>query len=154
MRVRLESGYCLIVMLLLAVCAAACGGEVPPTRVPEELYQSVSAGSAFTCGLRLDGSVRCWGLNDTNEVEGLLEAPEEGTFVAVASGYFGNCALRDDGRLKCWGRVDGGEKWFKKFAFIDMKDMDVCAIRDDGQAECWGSDLGGLSQVPGGEFTA
>ena len=64
MRVRLESGYGLIVMLLIAVCAAACGGEVPPTRVPEELYQSVSAGSAFTCCLRLDGSVRCWGLND------------------------------------------------------------------------------------------
>ena len=58
------------------------------------------------------------------------------------------------GRLKCWGRVDGGEKRFKKFTFIDMKNMDVCAIRDDGQAECWGSDLGGLSQVPGGEFTA
>ena len=78
-------------------------GEVPPTPVPKELYQAVSTGSVFSCGLRLDGSIRCWGRNEANEEKGMLEAPTEGTFVAVASGYYGNCALRDDGRLEVLG---------------------------------------------------
>ena len=34
-------------------------------------FQAVSAGHAFSCGRRSDGSVTCWGNNDY----GLIEVP-------------------------------------------------------------------------------
>lgn len=144
-------------MLAAVLLLTACGAHEPttgPKTQSEELYQAISVGSRFTCGLRLDGSIRCWGQNEANEEQGMLDAPKDGTFVAVASGYYGNCALRDDGRLKCWGRVDGGSKPFSKFSAVQMKDMDVCALRQDGRLKCWGRDLGNLSEVPDGMFLA
>ena len=78
-----------LVAFVVAICSwSACGAEEsPPAR--EEIYQAVSAGSIFSCGLRLDGSIRCWGRNEGNEEKGFLEAPEDGNFVPVASGYYG-----------------------------------------------------------------
>lgn len=82
---------------------------------------AVSAGSAHTCALLDDASVKCWGRNgsgqlglgDTaargdgpNEMGDSLTAVSLGagrTATAVSSGSAHTCALLDDGAVKCWG---------------------------------------------------
>ena len=65
----------LCLLLTIGLLWSACGsGELPVER--EELYQAVSVGSAFICGLRLDGSVQCWGQDAAHEEEGMLGGAE------------------------------------------------------------------------------
>ena len=54
-------------------------------------YQAVSAGSEFTCALRLDGSLMCLGNDEASEEKGQLDVPQEGTYVAVSAGDYGSC---------------------------------------------------------------
>ena len=117
-------------------------------------FQAVSAGAEFTCGLRLDGSLMCWGNDEAAEEKGQLDVPREGTYVAVSSGWYGSCALRDDGRLKCWGRVDGGIKRFKRFKAFDTTASKTCGIQQDGSLMCWGRSVGDLSNEPEGSFVS
>ena len=143
--------------LAIAVCAlallagAACGSEDQPD-MRSGRYQSVSAGSLFTCAAGTEGLLRCWGQNEGHEEGGFKDAPK-GTYRMVSSGYYGSCALRaEDGKLKCWGRVDG-KKPSDSFATIDVATFDVCGIRLDGTLTCWGRDLSGLSGFPEGTYT-
>lgn len=144
--------------LAIAVCAlallagAACGSEDQPD-MRTGRYQSVSAGSLFTCAVGTEGLLRCWGRNEGHEEEGFTEAPG-GTYRMVSSGYYGSCALKaSDGKLKCWGRVDG-KKPSDSFTTIDVATDDFCGIRLDGTLTCWGRDLSGLSGYPEGTYTA
>ena len=125
-----------IALAALVCCMAACGPDEPVAPLLEELYQAVSLGSHFTCGLRLDGSVRCWGQDAFAEMKGMLDVPKEGVFTDIASGYYGNCGLRNDGCLKCWGRVDGGSKPFQRFSAVEMASTDICGLRQDGKVRC------------------
>ena len=58
----------------------------------------IAAGDNHSVGLRLDGTVECWGAND----EGQTDAPA-GRFVAIAAGYGHSLALRPDGVVLGWG---------------------------------------------------
>jgi alpha-tubulin suppressor-like RCC1 family protein len=41
-----------------------------------------SAGDDHTCGLKVDGTLACWGNNDVGEI-----APPAGTFTQVSAGW-------------------------------------------------------------------
>lgn len=86
---------------------------------------AVSSGRMHSCALLTNGSVRCWGQNnsgqlgtgDTDNV-GDNEAVSDGSTVslgagrtatAIAVGYEHSCAILDDGALRCWGRNDSGQ---------------------------------------------
>jgi len=88
---------------------------------------ALAVGTYHTCALLDDGSVKCWGNNDSAQL-GLGdvayrgdEAGEMGdalppvalgtarTVHALAAGSGFNCALLDDDSLKCWGNNSGGE---------------------------------------------
>lgn len=88
--------------------------------------KSVTAGSAHSCALLSDNSVKCWGdnavgklgLGDTNdrgdeanEMGVTLPSIDlgSGTVVAIGIGYEHTCALFVDGSLKCWGFNSGGQ---------------------------------------------
>lgn len=117
-------------------------------------FQAVSAGSEFTCGLRLEGSLMCWGNDEAEGEKGQLDVPTEGTYVAVSSGGYGSCALRDDGRLKCWGRVNCGSKPLKRFIAVDTLGSTTCAIRQNGSLQCWGKNSGDVRKEPRGTFVS
>lgn len=51
------------------------------------------------CGLRLDGSMLCWG----DDTHGQLSVPPGAGFTAVAGGVDFNCALGSVGTPSCWG---------------------------------------------------
>ncbi len=81
--------------------------------------KAITAGAAQTCAVLDNGSVRCWGLNNTgqlgygnktaigdNETPGSVAPVDLGagrTATAVSAGGDHTCAVLDDGSVRCWG---------------------------------------------------
>jgi len=73
---------------------------------------AISTGSYNSCALKTDGSVVCWGCNNSGEVgDGTtfprykpVQVPGLGpsTTAAIAVGANGGCALKTDGSIVCW----------------------------------------------------
>ena len=70
------------------------GGGVSPSarftvdyQLLEDPFTQLSAGDHHNCGLRLDGSVRCWVHNDFGQA-----ADRPGPYVEVSAGSYHTCA--------------------------------------------------------------
>ncbi len=84
---------------------------------------SVVAGAHHACASLDDGSVRCWGLNDSGQLGyghtqdiGDDELPTSvppvalgGTVVQLVAGERHTCARFDTGAVRCWGGNDAGQ---------------------------------------------
>ena len=68
--------------------------ETPPTGE----FASVSAGGIHTCGVKTDGSVACWGYDDSGQA-----TPPAGEFASVSAGGSHTCGVMTDGAVACWG---------------------------------------------------
>ncbi len=131
-------------------------------------YQQVTAGELHTCGLRLDGTARCWGSNANGrlgdgtatlrstpfDTAGMADAVE------VDSGLDHSCAVVSTGEVYCWGSNgnyelglgsgDSVDRWAPvRIPGIDNA-VDVatgqnssCALLQTGGVKCWGSDSSG-----------
>ena len=108
-------------------------------------FASVSAGGAHTCGVRLDGSVACWGADSLGRT-----APREGEFTSVSAGNQHTCGVRVDGSVACWGsdRKLQATPPEGDFASVSAGDNNTCGVRVDGSVACWGSDISGKSTAP------
>ena len=133
------------------------GGQATKTK-----FVSVSAGRYHTCGLRVDGSVACWGRDEYGQATP-PEAPgatveigatagvgvvgdvgvqvTKGEFASASAGWDHTCGVRVDGYVACWGfNADGkatppeGE-----FASVSAGGGHTCGLRVDGYVACWGS---------------
>ena len=127
-------GVCVVFMLIYAIqtnaaaitqLTARVGQPAPPASRSVRLGSSapiqVPAGDRFSCALLYDGSVKCWGENDSgqlglgdmdnrgdgsNEMGDNLPAVDLGTgrtATAIQSGLNHTCAILDNGSVKCWG---------------------------------------------------
>ena len=128
---------------------APAGGE------PQEFVSVAVGGDRFGCGLRADGSVRCWG-------HGPSSVSPEGEFLAIAAGPGVNCGVRVGGALDCWGgnhHVWAADRLLLEavpvgsFAAVDVGSRSACGVESSGELVCWGS-VGSTWQVPGGRFSA
>ncbi|WP_217914233.1 DUF11 domain-containing protein [Miltoncostaea marina] len=98
----------------------------PPVPLgPGRRAMAITAGSAHTCAILDDGTVRCWGAGSSgrmglgtqasigdDEVPGAVPPVDIGAgrrAVAIAAGDFHTCVIRDDGALVCWGFGQGGQ---------------------------------------------
>ncbi|MCP3100226.1 hypothetical protein LZ198_15255 [Myxococcus sp. K15C18031901] len=77
----------------------------------------VARGGDFTCALRRDGTLWCWGANASGQLGAGDVAPHPGPVrvstlprevVSVAAGTSHACAALRDGSLWCWGRSEYG----------------------------------------------
>ena len=92
---------------------------------PRTGFKKVSAGERFTCALKEDGRITCWGFGLSGQLgNGLVNEPihpGEGTLnpdeifkevsgitnaVDITTGGDHACALLDDGTIKCWGGLE------------------------------------------------
>ena len=121
----------------------------------EVLPSPSSVDWGYSCGLREDGSLFCWGneftnlediqLYDSLADEGPLLSPPEGVFVDVGVGRVQACALSITKEVKCWGgRGEGGEYTYgektgqvRRFDSLEVGGWHACGLYSDGRVECW-----------------
>lgn len=90
---------------------------------PASSAVSLAAGSAHTCALLEEGSVKCWGNGSDGQlgagnldssavpvaVVGLTGQNEATSAVALVAGGFHSCALLADASVRCWGWGERGQ---------------------------------------------
>jgi len=80
-------------------------------------FVALSAGGAFSLGLRSDGTVWGWGQNDLGELgdgsvvdaHAPVQVPVPSGMVGVAAGGAGGLAVRSDGTVWAWGENNAGQ---------------------------------------------
>ena len=99
-------------------------------------YDSVASWAvpSHSCGLRTDGTIACWGGNDS----GQSDAPD-GQYTAIAAGPSHTCAIRADGTIACWGDDD-----YHKVSAPGG----TCAIRASETIACTGGNGDGPNGAP------
>ena len=141
--------------------------DAPPDAPPPQRWERVAAGGVHTCGLRVDGTLWCWGRNVAG-VLGLGDAPADferreparvgskSDWRQLVSGETASCAIDAAAGLFCWGSGESGKlgngglldrnepisvpgSW----ASVAMGKAHACGIQLDGTLWCWGSSADG-----------
>jgi alpha-tubulin suppressor-like RCC1 family protein len=80
--------------------------------------RAITTGGNFSCALKTDGAVMCWGNNGAGQLgDGTYTdspAPVEATGLAsgvsaIAAGYYHICGITKDRGVTCWGGNDSGQ---------------------------------------------
>ena len=119
---------------------------------------SISVGRDHACGVRIDGSLICWGSNEDEDGEFVGKAsPPAGSFVSVSAGLYHTCGIRTDGTAACWGSEESDGYFTGKatapdgtFRAIAAGAEHTCWVSGAGSVACRGD--GGAVQAPAGTF--
>lgn len=105
-----------------------------------EPFAQVSLGRGRGCGVRHDGSVRCWKAGECVG-ECALEPPSGTHFARVSSGDHHSCGITISGELRCWGENAQQQTAAPEGKFTQLVTAHDynCALRLDGQVLCWGA---------------
>jgi hypothetical protein len=140
-----------IAAVVLGTCVLAMGATSAGAATP----RYVTAGNAFTCGLKASGSIACWG----NNYDGQSSPPATGTYTQIDgdAGSDHSCALTSAGGVKCWGS-DGFGKVSQAptsgtYSQVAAGGTTGCGLKTDQSLICWGSTTNGKTNVPAGTYT-
>lgn len=127
-----------------------CYGFGPDHRpVATEVFESLaSTGPGLACGLRADGTVRCWG----REAEGELAAPP-GQYIEQCAGPYHWCGLTADGRVRCLGEDLYGETEVPEgpvYGALACNLESTCVAEVGGGVACYGRFANDLLRPPEG----
>jgi alpha-tubulin suppressor-like RCC1 family protein len=120
-------------------------------------------GAGQSCALLADGTVRCWGANDswalgsdTTEKCGdhpcstsPITVPGIPTASALFAGRGSNCVVSGGGAVTCWGavleagRVPAAVPGIAGAIAVGTTDRGACAVLADGTLQCWGMNFNG-----------
>ncbi len=141
-------------------------------------WASVTAGRDDTCAIRSDGTLWCWGRNETGQLgignqnnQNLprqVTTPAPGGWASVTAGGDYTCATRTGGTLWCWGFGDDGQLGTGVvdaqvlplqvttpapggWASVTAGGDHTCAIRTNHARRCWG--LNNSGQLGLGYYT-
>jgi len=132
----------------------------------------VACGANFSCALRVDGSVSCWGgglggqLGNGSAVTSPTPVSVVGVrrAVDIAAGESHACAVTDDGKMLCWGDNTNGQIGIGKASTTPIllptavtgvteaenaaaAERSTCVRTKAGQVSCWGAnELGQLGR--------
>lgn len=111
----------------------------------------VGAGRRASCGVRPDGTLRCWGAGSFGEN---VVPANLGPVRMVSAGLYHTCALRKDGTVACWGTNESGRSTPPggTFTSLSMGGYHACALRSGGAIECWGDNSRGQGTFPPGPY--
>ncbi len=141
--------------------------EMPDSAIPKVRVSSLQVGDDFACALRVDGTVMCWGYNDSygqlgtgaavsSSVPVLVKDLKDAKSLSVGRGHA--CAVRASGAVVCWGAnadrqlgdgtTNGSPTPVAVVQITDATQVSVgvsfgCVIRKDGSVACWGDDTAG-----------
>lgn len=132
---------------------------------------SISMGRNFACALKTNGSVVCWGSNDTgtggggqighgNETDTVVLFPTQvsglgpRSTLAIFSDYSGTCAIKTDHSVVCWGEISPigyvgtytPVKALQNFGAVKSLSFGfkaTCALKTNGSVVCQGSNYCG-----------
>jgi alpha-tubulin suppressor-like RCC1 family protein len=155
----------------LGVGAFFVAANTPQQVGTDSNWASLSAGSYFTCGLRIDGTLWCWGSNLFGELgsgtgTGAANTPQQvgsdADWVSLNVGSGGSaCAVRTDGTAWCWGADPFGSLLGNgmstntaittpqrvgsdsNWLSLSPSAQNNCGLRADGTAWCWGGNSQG-----------
>nr|AGC72653.1 regulator of chromosome condensation, RCC1 [uncultured bacterium A1Q1_fos_565] len=133
------------------------GGEV----------KKIVAGNLFSCALRTDGKLFCWGKNEYGAL-GKYSAPAQLTATErtdlgtdlrdLFAGHDQLCVLRKEGQLQCLGTVAASESVLSTqtpvtldgippdVAEVTIGPRDACARTSQGALWCWGQTLRAMTK--------
>ena len=148
--------------LLIAVSLpAAVGAAEAPHEGAGSGWSTISAGGLYTCGVRPDHTLWCWGDNSVGQL-GLGDAKTRTSpiqvgvasdWVGLATGFDHTCAIRTDHSLWCWGSDRGGQLGLgptgkrkaptqvgagTDWTGVTAGYTHTCGIRSDHTLWCWG----------------
>lgn len=146
--------------------AASTDPQLAPSEIlPVAEWRHVAAGQWYTCAIRVDGSLWCWGRNldgkagvgDLVDHDAPVRVGDANDWSSITAGGFHTCAVRADGSLWCWGgnlhgqlgldwvgpgrdeflpaRVGDATSWSRAEAGIEH----TCALTTGGALSCWGN---------------
>ena len=126
---------------LLAAPLALAHDTPMPQPEGGSAYVSVSAGFTHSCGLKVDGSVACWGQNSYGQA-----ADQPGPYLSVSAGIYHSCGLKADGSVDCWGATSNnyGQVADQAGPFVSVSAgrYHSCGLKVDGSVYCWGGSSG------------
>ena len=116
-------------------------GPARPTATTsfDSRYSAISAGSLHTCGVRLDGTIGCFGSNGRGQSD-----PPDGEFLSVSAGGVHTCGVKANGSVVCWGseavESPPADRRFSSVSSGDSHSCGVTPLDDNGQnsVTCWG----------------
>lgn len=158
-------------MLALSGCDAVfrLSTVAPPLDAPVDTpiatgWKETTAGLNYSCGIRADDTLWCWGGNELGELgvgmeSAIVERPTRvgsRLYRSVHAKHTHTCALGLDGSLACWGNnttgqvgTGGGGLVRSPFTHsgtwkrVSPGAFATCAIRSDDTLWCWGYNLWG-----------
>jgi alpha-tubulin suppressor-like RCC1 family protein len=141
-------------------------------------WKSVSASYSYSCGIKVDGTLWCWGTDGSGQLGNgaatdfqdspVQESTAATDWIQVSAGETHACAVKANGTLWCWGSDSTGQLGngattgnqqspvqestsATNWASVDAGSEFTCAIKTTGTLWCWGDDTWG--QIGNGATT-
>ena len=131
----------------MTVGLVACGSvttKPPPLHpIPASPAIDVSAGGSYSCSLRVDERIACWGQSgDILAGDILTRGSVDPEFQSVDVGDVYICAVTKDGEIGCWSPFGYATDWRPgPFTAVSSGESHICGLRENGTIECWFSDV-------------
>jgi len=135
-------------------------------------YVDLSVGYRSACGVKANGTVRCWGYNQVGELGSTVATYTRGTVpiagitnaTSVSVGFLHACARLSTGQVKCWGSNGSGQLGNKtdvnsptpvtvllqngspltSVLKVSAAKEGTCALLENETVTCWGQGVDGL----------